>query len=462
MAARLHAEWVAVHVETPRDQRLTAAEREDILRALELAEQLGGRAVTLERAERRRRDPRRTPASTTSPASSPARPGGRAGASCSGGSLLDDARPRAAATSRSSPSAATEEDEAQPRPSPARSRVDRCASILAAARSSWSRPLIGLAVRRAGVTGPADRRGHALPAGRRGGVAPGSAAGPAVAAALVGIASFDFFFVHPFYTFSVADVRYVLTFGVMLVVALVMGNLTGRIRNQAEAAREREQRTSALYALSRELATARDRDARARRGAPEPARHVRAWTPAVSCSRTRPDAVAAVGAGALSARRAGAGRGAVELRPRAGGRTRHRRTLPGGAALYLPLAVVRPRRWASSGCRSRSRPGLSAIPARRRLLEALAGADRGRARAAGPGRAEPRVRGGGRGRAAPHRAAELAVARHAHAARLDRGRREHAAAGRERARPTAPGASSPPPSSRNRTAWGGWSPTCST
>ena len=53
---------------------------------------------------------------------------------------------------------------------------------------------------------------------------------------------------HPFYTFSVSDVRYVLTFGVMLVVALVMGNLTGRIRNQAEAAREREQRTSALYA----------------------------------------------------------------------------------------------------------------------------------------------------------------------------------------------------------------------
>ena len=47
MAARLHAEWIAVHVETPRDQRLSAAEREDILRALELAEQLGGRTVTL-------------------------------------------------------------------------------------------------------------------------------------------------------------------------------------------------------------------------------------------------------------------------------------------------------------------------------------------------------------------------------------------------------------------------------
>jgi two-component system sensor histidine kinase KdpD len=84
--------------------------------------------------------------------------------------------------------------------------------------------------------------------------------GPAVTAAIIGIASFDFFFVHPFYTFSVSDVRYLLTFGVMLLVALVLGGLTGRIRDQAEAAREREQRTAALYALSRELASARSRE----------------------------------------------------------------------------------------------------------------------------------------------------------------------------------------------------------
>ena len=62
MAARVHAEWVAVHVETPRDQRLSPAEREDILRALELAEQLGGRAGHVERAERRPRRSWRTPA----------------------------------------------------------------------------------------------------------------------------------------------------------------------------------------------------------------------------------------------------------------------------------------------------------------------------------------------------------------------------------------------------------------
>ena len=36
---------------------------------------------------------------------------------------------------------------------------------------------------------------------------------------------------RPYYTFAVSDVRYVLTFGVMLAVALVMSTLTGRIRN---------------------------------------------------------------------------------------------------------------------------------------------------------------------------------------------------------------------------------------
>jgi two-component system sensor histidine kinase KdpD len=63
---------------------------------------------------------------------------------------------------------------------------------------------------------------------------------------------FDFFFVPPYYTMDVSDVRYLLTFLVMLLVALVIGNLTGRIRSQATAAREREQRSTTLYALSRD------------------------------------------------------------------------------------------------------------------------------------------------------------------------------------------------------------------
>jgi two-component system sensor histidine kinase KdpD len=57
--------------------------------------------------------------------------------------------------------------------------------------------------------------------------------------------------------FAVADTRFLLTFGVMLVVALTLGGLTTRVREQAQAARLRERRTSTLYSISRDLAGAR-------------------------------------------------------------------------------------------------------------------------------------------------------------------------------------------------------------
>ncbi|HET7040372.1 MAG TPA: sensor histidine kinase KdpD [Gemmatimonadales bacterium] len=82
--------------------------------------------------------------------------------------------------------------------------------------------------------------------------------GPAVAASLLSIALFDFCFVPPFYTFSVSDGGYLLTFAVMLLIALAMSRLTNRIRSQVLSARAREERTAALYALSRDLAGATD------------------------------------------------------------------------------------------------------------------------------------------------------------------------------------------------------------
>lgn len=77
--------------------------------------------------------------------------------------------------------------------------------------------------------------------------------GPSFLATLLSVAAFDFFFVPPFYAFTVADVRYFFTFIVMFIVALVISRLTLRIREQASAARQREKRTAALYSLSREM-----------------------------------------------------------------------------------------------------------------------------------------------------------------------------------------------------------------
>lgn len=79
-------------------------------------------------------------------------------------------------------------------------------------------------------------------------------AGPSILASILSVLAFDFFFVPPFHTFAVADTQYLVVFAVMLVVALVISTLTARIQRQADAARQRERRTAALYAMSRELA----------------------------------------------------------------------------------------------------------------------------------------------------------------------------------------------------------------
>ncbi|HQD14143.1 MAG TPA: DUF4118 domain-containing protein [Ottowia sp.] len=80
--------------------------------------------------------------------------------------------------------------------------------------------------------------------------------GPAMLAAFLGVASFDFFFVPPRLSFNVSDVQYLITFAVMLVVALVIGQLTAGLRAQAGAATERERRVRGLYQMSRELSAA--------------------------------------------------------------------------------------------------------------------------------------------------------------------------------------------------------------
>ena len=81
--------------------------------------------------------------------------------------------------------------------------------------------------------------------------------GPSLLASLLSVAAFDFFFVPPYFAFTVTDSEYFITFSVLLVVALVISGLAARTRAQAEFARERERRMATLYAMSRELAGTR-------------------------------------------------------------------------------------------------------------------------------------------------------------------------------------------------------------
>ncbi len=80
--------------------------------------------------------------------------------------------------------------------------------------------------------------------------------GPAVLAAFMGVALFNFFFVPPRFSFAVSDGEFLVTFAVMLVVALVIGQLTAGLKLQAQAATLREHRMRGLYEMSRDLSAA--------------------------------------------------------------------------------------------------------------------------------------------------------------------------------------------------------------
>jgi two-component system sensor histidine kinase KdpD len=77
--------------------------------------------------------------------------------------------------------------------------------------------------------------------------------GPAIASSVASVLVFDFFFVPPYYSFAISDAQYLLTFGVMFIIGLLISTLTTRIRDRLRAAQELEQRTAALFRLTRQL-----------------------------------------------------------------------------------------------------------------------------------------------------------------------------------------------------------------
>lgn len=81
--------------------------------------------------------------------------------------------------------------------------------------------------------------------------------GPSVVAAIANVVAFDYCFVPPLFSLAVSDAQYVITFGTMLTVALVIANLMASVRQQTRVAGARERRTALLYAMSRELAATR-------------------------------------------------------------------------------------------------------------------------------------------------------------------------------------------------------------
>lgn len=78
---------------------------------------------------------------------------------------------------------------------------------------------------------------------------------PGLYASLLSVLAFNFFFLPPVQTFTIADPENVFAFFFFILVALIASNLTARVRSQAIVARQRAKTTEDLYLFSRKLST---------------------------------------------------------------------------------------------------------------------------------------------------------------------------------------------------------------
>jgi two-component system sensor histidine kinase KdpD len=252
MAARLRAEWLVVHVETPGEFRpATDAARDHVVDLMGYAEELGAETAMLSGtriadqllAYARERNVSRIIVGK------PTRPRWLQALQ---GSLVDSLVRSSGDVDVYIMSGEPEADEPRhslPAPrSPLRPRdyAGTVAAVGLCTAVAWLvHPFVAAAnlimIYLLGVTAVAMRNGR----------------GPAILASILSVAAFDFFFVPPRLAFRVSDTQYLLTFLVMLLVALVISTLAARMRQQADAARGRERRTAALYGLSRELSSLR-------------------------------------------------------------------------------------------------------------------------------------------------------------------------------------------------------------
>jgi two-component system sensor histidine kinase KdpD len=78
---------------------------------------------------------------------------------------------------------------------------------------------------------------------------------PSLFACLASVLAYNFFFLPPLYSFTIADPENVVALFFFAVVALIASNLAARVRAQAVSARQRAKTTEDLYLFSRKLAS---------------------------------------------------------------------------------------------------------------------------------------------------------------------------------------------------------------
>jgi two-component system sensor histidine kinase KdpD len=249
MAAAMHAQWIAVHIETPATQALDEQVRRQLAMHMRLAEQLGAETVTLTGQD--------VVAETITYAQSrnvtkivigktDQSPWYRVWHR----SLVD----RLIARSGDIDVYVIRGIERQtpvPRSTPSppiayRSYAEATVVMAATTAVAWAFDTLGLSdadlvmAFLLGVVYVAARLGK----------------GSSIYASFAAVLLFNFLFTPPHYTFTVSNTKYIFTFGVMFIIGVLISTLTSRIKAQAELARRRERHTEALYRLSRRLAGA--------------------------------------------------------------------------------------------------------------------------------------------------------------------------------------------------------------
>lgn len=256
MADALDAGWIVVYVETPALLRLSEAERDRRIDLLRLAESLGAETVTLDgpSAAATLIEYAQTRNATRVIVGSPKRRGWQAWfRSSTAAQLIQHSRGfdviTIAASEQTTPRRSLSSSAGLNGPPPQIRwgrfgwAVVTTAACTAVAFVMYPRFELSnlVMVYLLGVTIAGLRLGR----------------GPSLLTSLLNVAAFDFFFVPPRFTLAISDVQYLVTFAVMLTIALVIANLMASIRQQTRVAGARERRTALLYAMSRELAATR-------------------------------------------------------------------------------------------------------------------------------------------------------------------------------------------------------------
>ncbi|HEY4135567.1 MAG TPA: sensor histidine kinase KdpD [Alphaproteobacteria bacterium] len=247
LADQLHAPWTAVYVEMPGHFRLSQTARDRIAEALRLAEQLDGEAVTLPARDlvedllRYAQDRHMTQIVIgRRPTSWLRRVVGRSLVEAlllRSGDIAVHIVPLGAA--------------------PRRKLNDFSWPALSWAAYAWTTVYVGGAV----LLGHGTERLISLPspapyfltavvlAAVRHGLL------PSIFASLLSFGAYNFFFVDPLYTFTVAEPHEIVSLGLFLLAAILVSGIAARARDQAEDARRRMKIQGALYDFSRKLAT---------------------------------------------------------------------------------------------------------------------------------------------------------------------------------------------------------------